>query len=68
MTPQRAARALARLLPAIVLPFPATASPLREASVDFSGRLDRQRDFNKPAESRSRLRAELAKRPAASPH
>ena len=65
MTPQRAARALARLL-LIALAFPGTASATGETSIDFSERLDKQWDFNKPAESQTRFRAELAKHPAAS--
>jgi tetratricopeptide (TPR) repeat protein len=67
MTPHPAALALARLLLALAFSFLGTASVMSQTpTTDFSERLDRQWDYNKPAESQTRFRAELAKHPAGS--
>jgi tetratricopeptide (TPR) repeat protein len=55
---------LARLLLAVALALLGTATALSQTPADFSERLDKLWDYNKPAESQTRFRAELAKHPA----
>ena len=56
----------ARLLLAIAFALLGTATATGQTPVDFSERLDKLWDYNKPAESQTRFRTELAKHPGAS--
>jgi tetratricopeptide (TPR) repeat protein len=64
--PHPALAVLARLLLAIALAMLGMATAVSQTTGDFSERLDKLWDYNKPAESQARFRAELARHPAGS--